>query len=446
MHFPTLVSKRLEHIRNARRSRAEIDALQLRKFRRLVRHAVAHSPYYRDLVDARRIDVDTCCVEDFPPLTKGDLIANLDRILTVPAITRTAITEFLERSHDSFELFQGEYYVVNSSGTSGMPGYIAFSRRDWARGIAHALRVNPPSLGRRRVAYFARTKGHAVGVSFATSTKRWPLSLIYDVALFDLNERLANVIEGLNRFRPTILMGYPSALTALAGEQRRGALRVQPKWVQSSGEPVTPGDRALIESTFGAPFTNVYSCTEHMLMGFSRSEFEGMYLFEDDLIFEMAADHTLVTNLFNFTTPLIRYHMNDTLVPVADSVRALPFTKIAEIVGRGEMGVHFTNAHGVDDVIQPSAVAVLHAKNVRGFQVYVTGKTSCALRVCLDHGLDEDARRAALSTIHAGFRDLLATKEMGNVALALEEVTEFPRDERSGKFRIVAYAPGVQRT
>src|SRR4029079_12354812 len=39
---------------------------------------------------------------------------------------------------------------------------------------------------------------------------------------------LAEIVEGLNRFRPTDLFAYPSMMYRLAGERRRGRLTVAP--------------------------------------------------------------------------------------------------------------------------------------------------------------------------------------------------------------------------
>jgi phenylacetate-coenzyme A ligase PaaK-like adenylate-forming protein len=440
VHFPTLVRTRLEHVRNARRSPGEIKQLQIAKFRRLVRHAVTTSEYYRQVVADRRIDIAHCRPEEFPVMTKQILVENFDRIVTVPTITKSAVGAFLERSKDSFELFNGQYYVVMTSGTSGTRGYVAYSKRDWARGATQGLRINPPQLGKCRLAYFARTDGHHVGASFATSTQRWPLSMVYSASLFDLEEAIVAVTERLNRFRPTVLMGYPSAIAALAREQARGALDICPQWIQASGEPVTKTDREFIQSTFGVPLTNVYSCTEHMVMGFARPEFDGMYLLEDDLIFEINEDHVLVTNLFNHTTPLIRYRVNDMLTPRPDERRMFPFTKVAEIVGRGEVTATFTNRHGVDDIVSAIQVADLSADNVHAIQLRVADKTSCVVSVCLDRGLGERARTEALRAVEDGFAKLFAKKQMENVRLTIEEKADLPRDPGSGKVALVVHA------
>jgi phenylacetate-CoA ligase len=95
MKLGAFLSARLEHTRNARRSRAQIEVLQQKKFRRLVACVNERSPYYRDLIASRGIDIATCVTTDFPPLTKPLLMENFDRIVTDPRISIAAVEQFL---------------------------------------------------------------------------------------------------------------------------------------------------------------------------------------------------------------------------------------------------------------------------------------------------------------------------------------------------------------
>ena len=111
-------------------------------------------------------------------------------------------------------------------------------------------------------------------------------------------------------------------------------LNVRPSIVESCAEPLSPTDKEFIENTFDCKLLNVYASTEFLYMGISKPEYGDMYLLENDLIFELHSDHTCVTNLFNYTMPLIRYRMEDILIPVPDDDRILPFTKVQEVIGR----------------------------------------------------------------------------------------------------------------
>ena len=368
MQLSTLVRTRIEHLRNERRTRAQIEARQLKKFRRLAAHAASHAPYYRDVVDARAIDLDNCVPQDFPVLTKEALLDNFERIVTDPTITYADIAEFLAASKDPIELYRDRYYVVQTSRISGIVAYFVYDFDDWVRGVAGALRVNPPSLGKRRLAFFGYGDGHYTGVSFAASTQQSLLRWAYDITAFHIDD--------------------------------------------------------------------VYSSTEHLIMGANRPEYGCMYLFEDNLIFELEEDHTLVTNLFNRTTPLIRYRMNDMLTPRSDHQGLLPFTAV-QVAGRSEHTPIFLNEHGKEDFIHSIVIADLLIKGVRCLQLKVEDRTSFTLRICLEQGLDASGRRNAVVASDQAFGELLAQKEMRNVGYRVEVVDELPVDPKTGKFRLV---------
>ena len=115
--------KAREYRRASRLTRAELEIEKLVKFRRLVRHAQERSPYYRRIIADRGIDVASCTPGEFPVLTKALLMQHFDEIAAAPGVTKRAIAEFLTRSHDPGEMFQGRYRVIHTSGSSGDPGY-----------------------------------------------------------------------------------------------------------------------------------------------------------------------------------------------------------------------------------------------------------------------------------------------------------------------------------
>ena len=58
---------------------------------------------------------------------------------------------------------------------------------------------------------------------------------------------LAEIVEGLNRFDPTDLFAYPSMMHRLAGEMRRGRLRISPWELNCGAEPLL-ADAPSLES------------------------------------------------------------------------------------------------------------------------------------------------------------------------------------------------------
>jgi phenylacetate-CoA ligase len=423
--FGSFLKARLEHGRNARRSTTEIDTLQHKKFRRLVAYAGKHSPYYRDLISARAIEVDTCMPADFPPLTRSELTANFDRIVTDPQITAAGVDRFLGESRDPNDRYLGKYTVISSTGTFGKVGNFVFSPAEWARGMALLLRTFPFTPRRRRIAIYGLLGGHQGGAIGASTSRRSLAKLRFVSRSFDVEDPVDQIIDELNRFQPDIVSAQPTALTELAGAQESGLLHISPQLLSLGGDALVPAERALLDRAFEAKISNHYASAEHFAMGYGLSEDQGMYLFEDEFIFEIEEKCALVTNLFKYTQPLIRYVMDDRLVPVDDPDPRLPFTKIRDIGGRPSVDATFVNQRGEDRVLRSTKLAEFSVPNVERIQLRVFDELSCLLRVKLKAGLAETDRSEAIEQLERWLTEIFTDAELGNVSRRIEEVRSF---------------------
>jgi phenylacetate-coenzyme A ligase PaaK-like adenylate-forming protein len=434
-----------EHARNARLTRPQLEALQLQKFRALVRHAQARSPYYARLMAQLGIDAETCTPRDFPVLTKRLLMQYFDEIVTDRSITRQKIAEFLTRSTDPLDLLDGRYHVLHTSGTSGEVGYFLYSHTDWARGMAQGIgrrrqtRPKRKRHGRVRGAFYGAVGGHFAGVSMASSAKVGIGKLFLDIGLFEVNDPLPKVIQELNAFQPEFISGYTTALKILAAKQREGALRISPQMIGTGGEAMTVADKAILEEAFGCEASSGYGCTEHLMMGSSTPEGRTMILYDDDLIFEFMEDHSLITNLYNYTLPLIRYRMSDILRPVSNS-SASPYIEIESLIGRNELVPMFVNREGAEDFISPHTINEIFVAGVAQFQMQLLNQTSFRFVVCLESALPSEQRARALETLTTRLREILDQKLMDNVQFEIAVVDQIPLNPRTRKFQLVVQA------
>ncbi|HVY64007.1 MAG TPA: hypothetical protein VHH11_04215 [Gammaproteobacteria bacterium] len=436
----TAFRKAREVRRNASLTRAELEALQLRKFRRLVRHVNARSPYYRSIIAERGIDVARCEPGDFPVLTKSLLMQRFDEIVTVPGITKQTIAAFLARSKDPTELFEGKYRVIHTSGSSGEVGYFVYSPQDWARGTAIRPRgrgAPRKRKGKFRMAYFAATDGHYAGVTLVGALRSGIVRLFVDLKLLEVNRPLADTIAELNEFQPDVLAGYTTALKILAEQQRDGALDLRYlTHIATAGEVTTEADRAFLEQTFACGLTNTYGCSEHLGFGGSPPGSSNIVLYDDDLMFEFHPDHSVITNLFNYTLPLIRYRMADILRPV-DSGAHAPYLVIESLVGRSELQPKFRNRDGVEDFVSPHTINEIFVPGVARFQLQLTGEDEFRFMVCLDASLDAAARAAAVEGVARRLREILAHKRMENVRFEVVAADDLPVNPRTRKFQLI---------
>ena len=425
--------------RNQRLSRPQLEAIKLRKFRRLVAHAARHSQYYAKIIRDGGISIESCTPDQFPVLTKTDLMENFDRISTDPRVSKGAIKSFLSHSTDPNERFLGEYQVLQSSESSGNVGYFVFSVGDWARAMAQVLRTPTRSklFKRTRAANFLAVGGHYGSVSMTKHWMRGHRKYFVDQLLLEINSPLSDVIDKLNAHQPHRLNGYASALKLLAAKQREGVLRIAPKIIQIGAEPASASDIAELKAAFGADIFNLYGSSEHLLMGISKDPAAGMTLFDDELIYEMHEDHIVVTNLFNFTVPLIRYRMSDILRPMSTASSKLPYLKIESVVGRSEIVPLFVNDDGDTDYLSPHVVVDIFVPGVRRFQLHWLGPTSFRFVACLDTGLTPAQRQGCVMGLEQQLQAMLDVKRMRNVKFDVELVEDLPVNTKSRKFQLI---------
>jgi phenylacetate-CoA ligase len=427
-------------------TRAELEAAKQQKFRALIRYACERAPYYANIIRARGLDVDTCRAGDFPVLTKAILMANFNDIVTDRRVSKEIIADFLTRSTDPRERLFNEITVMHTSGTSGEVGYFVYARPDYARLRAAAVRNREvyrgllPGFGRRlrrlRLAFYGATGGHFAGVTGMASMQTGMQRLFVDARSFEVNTPLPLVVEGLNRFKPDALWGYTTALKMLGDEQRAGRLHIRPAAIAASGEMVTKADMQFLSAAFdGATALSMYACTEHLMLGISNPDGESMMLMDDNLIFEFYDDHSIITNLFNHTLPLIRYRMSDILRPI--SAPGAPRILIENLVGRTEQMPIFVNGRGTQDFISPHIINEIFVNGVTRFQMQITGPSSFQFPICVEEGLDEAQRATVVAGVGTRLAEILAQKGLSNVAFEVAIVADIPLNERTRKFQLI---------
>jgi phenylacetate-CoA ligase len=170
-------------------------------------------------------------------------------------------------------------------------------------------------------------------------------------------------VAGLNAFKPDYLIGYTTALRSLATEARRGALNLFLDGIVASGEVLSEEDTTDLEATFGCEVRNLYACSEMLWMGLSVHGSSAVRLYDDDLIYEFQDDHFYVTNLFNFTQPLIRYRIDDVLGQPRPSPTT-PYLEVSGVLGRTERPATFINEGGVPEDLNGMSLPVFFQNRV----------------------------------------------------------------------------------
>jgi phenylacetate-coenzyme A ligase PaaK-like adenylate-forming protein len=133
--------------------------------------------------------------------------------------------------------------------------------------------------------------------------------------------------------------------------------------------------------------------------------------------------------------PLIRYRMSDILQ------RASPpdarHIVIRNLVGRSELLPTFQNSAGVTDFLSPHTINEIFVQGITRFQMRLTGPATFRFPVCVEAGLDAEARAAAVAAVTARLHEILVQKGLGNVTFETPIVDEIPLNTRTRKFQLI---------
>lgn len=323
----------------------ERTARNLERFQALAAYVKATSPWYARIIADHRIDVQRCRPEDFPVLTTAMVRENFDEIVTDRAITRAAMDKFVKEHPSPEDLFLGRYHVVHSSGSSGLPAYYIHTTDELVNGMSYAIfhrRLKP----RTRTSFIGILGEHKMSTAVMGLMDKWPERLLFNTRNFDVRAPWAQTVAGLNEHRPAVISAYKHVLMNLAAEAQAGRLDFRPILLESGGEPLFRHERDILRSTFGCEVANSYASSEVNLMGVALNDWEGIYLFEDDLMFEFDENFTAVTNLYNKALPLIRYGFDDVLTPMTVENPRLPYPLVSETIGRAQELISFETGDG----------------------------------------------------------------------------------------------------
>ncbi|MFW5944628.1 MAG: hypothetical protein ACOCTU_05155 [Bacteroidota bacterium] len=210
-------------------------------------------------------------------------------------------------------------------------------------------------------------------------------------------------------------------------------MSVSPQALVCGGEPLTPETEKLIHEVWECQLINYYASSESLIMGVERADLKGFYLFDDVNYIEFRDDHILLTNLYNYTQPLIRYRMDDVLVPQGEG-DIWPFTRIKHVIGRREELLWFINQQGEYDFIHPIVIVEFYVRGLEKYQVLKTGNTSFTFKTVISNQFNEEQ---VIRKIDEAWREILKKKEMLNLDYRIEAISDIPIDPKSGKFKLI---------
>jgi phenylacetate-coenzyme A ligase PaaK-like adenylate-forming protein len=330
-------------------------------------HAISQSAFYGKLYS--HIDTSKGVVlNDLPIIDKATMMENFDRFVTDPRLKLVDLQAHI-RQLTRDEYYLGEYRVFTTSGSSGLKGVFVSNRSEWSTALAGFFRcaafmgLSPRFPNRWRVASIGGDSPIHVTYRMAVSTD---IGLNKNLRL-QATSSIKDLVRSLDAFQPDVLVAYSSIAALIAMEQLEGRLNIHPQVVSTTSEVRTEDMERKIREAWGViPFNN-YGMTEAgIVFGTDCSFHRGIHVFEDLFIVEVVdecnravpdgspANKLLITNLFNYTQPLIRYVVSD-MITISPEMCPCgrPLRLIAKMEGRSDDIVYLKDLRGQDIPIHP---------------------------------------------------------------------------------------------
>lgn len=326
--------------------------LQRERLRELVINAKENSPYFSKLY----ADIpDDFSLSDLPVTNKRDLMEHWNDWVTDRSVTLEQINGFMQNKDNIGRKWRKKYMVVTTSGSTGNP--LVMLCDDTVNHVLGAISAGRSYARKEDMGAFIRKGGKSMGVYadggfyLGNSTIRSKLLMMpWKKHQFGISSALyptEKIVEELNRFQPAMLGGYPSNLELLIEEQKSGRLHISPVIIMTGGEYLSDSLRERLEDTFHCYVQTSYACTEGGTVACECQE-KHFHINDDWLIVEPVdqygnpvpdgklADKYLLTNLYNYTQPIIRYEVTDRIVFHQETCACGNLSPWIEIEGRND--------------------------------------------------------------------------------------------------------------
>lgn len=434
--------------RNQKLNYDEIKILQEKKLKKLLRYVLTHSKFYKEYYGERGITIDKIdeiSLEDLPIIDKKIVMENFDDLVCDKNLKIKELKVFINNPDNRNKKYKNCYKVITTSGSSGEVGIFVNNSRELnhikALDIQRVSRSKLRILKKIKVAFIGATEGSYAGVSLVKDLPK----LFCEVLTLNVNSPVQDIIEKINRFQPEVLTGYASGIYMLAQEQIKGNISINPSKIISSGDMLTDFMREEIKEAFKVDPINFYAASESIGMASECETHHRIHLFNDFYCFEVVdkdlkivppgeTGNLIVTNLFNYTQPLIRYKMNDEVaIDESPCGCGLPFPVLKNISGRQEEFLCFEKSDGTRACIHPIVLVGFYAVGLIKYKFIQLTRDSILMKAVINGDKEE-----VINEINSRMNEIL--KSIGldkEVTFSVEIVSDIENDKKTGKFKLI---------
>lgn len=439
----------LKLVRDAQKlSASDIQALQTERFNRLVAHARQHSPLFQDLYQNLG---DNPAITSLPATSKAQLMERFSDWLAEPALNKDMIERYLANEDNVGRYLAGKWFVYYTSGSTGNRCNIVHDKTtnnvleavSYFRSFPNHGSFIKSVLKGGRISAIA---GPGFYLEYCTIRRQLLASPLNKLRaqLINVVTPTPEIVRQLNKFQPSMLNAFPTAIELLLPEVKAGRLKIKPDFVILGGENTTEYLKQRIQHAFNCEVLDMYGATEcgnlaspckagHMHINADWAIIEPVDEYNNPVPPGVLSHKFLLTNLANYTQPIIRYEVTDrVMIDPRPCSCGSQFPRI-RVEGRTDDILEFPGKNGPVRVIPVNLTPETNTPGILRYQLVQKDPRTLHMRLlCQDGFAKEDVYREIKIQLDKYLHD----NDIEDISIVL--VDEPPMlTTRSGKFKVV---------
>ncbi len=278
------------------------------RLNRIVRHAVATSPFYRQRFDGAGIDPakvrDMADLASLPLLTKVDVSTHTDEIISDRYDRRSLVP-------------------AKTGGSTGVALHVYCDARGVERRNGAALLADTWSGWRLGQPMAAVWGNPPEPVTLRNRLRRALKDRVVFLDTMKLDEAAVRAFAAdWRRMKPGLLFGHAHSIFLLAEMVESMGIELRPDGIVATSMMLLQPEREVIERVFDRQVTNRYGCEEVSLIACECERHEGLHINAEHVAVEVLRDdgtacapgedgRLVITELVNYGMPMLRYEVGD---------------------------------------------------------------------------------------------------------------------------------------
>ena len=325
------------------------------------------------------------------------LLDSLDQMNRLPLLSKDDV-----RQNIHFRMFadthkKKEMHRIKTSGSTGEPFICYADRFQLEMRLATTLRAYEMAgwqFGDRQLRLWHQTIGMSKSQIVREKIDSFLMRRKFVPAYELTAKKIVLLMRKIERFKPVVIDGYAESLNFIATLATTQS-SWRPNAIVSSAQELTQHTRVSIESTFNTKVYDKYGSREFSGIAYQCGWGENYHVQDESYIVEILIDgrtalpgevgEVVVTDLNNYSTPMIRYRIGDLALAVeqVDCPCGRAHSQIGKIYGRTQALVYCLNG-----VWLPGTFFAHFFKEydfaIKHFQIYQADESGFVLRLVTD--------------------------------------------------------------